>query len=198
MQEVLVLPRRLVSGLDGFIPWTTAGTMVRNYENCSKWMAREKAELQEQWIQPIPCAIFRDSTGKYCVFRYPSRDGKPQPFSLVVGGHIDQRREDQSLLTLILETLQREILEEIGIELSSGLVPIGITVDSSSLSASRHTGIIYQAQVDQKIKPRASEEFSVRSIYSGRFLSTEGLAEIRGRLDPWSSIIFFGILGAEV
>jgi predicted NUDIX family phosphoesterase len=135
--------------------------------------------------------VLRDKAGGYCLFRYPRKERTPpQLYSLVVGGHIDSGHNDDSLASLILETLKREILEEVGIIIEEELTPIGIAVDSSSLAASRHIGVVYEAEVDAEVKLQAANEFSVRSKDSGRFAGIDQLSRFRSKFDPWSSIIF--------
>ena len=77
----------------------------------------------------------------------------------------------------------------------SPLKPVGMVVDSSSVTASRHIGIVYEATVIEEIKSSASEEFSVGSKYNGKFLSVKSLSKFRSEFDPWSFILFSQYLG---
>lgn len=196
MQRVLVVPREWVADMDGFVPWNQASSVFDESNGSVKWVPRYHAERSRQWIQPIPCSIFRDPHGRYCVLRYPK--GRDQ-FSLIVGGHIDSGSDGEQLATIFLDTLKREIQEEIGLVIDDQPTPIGVTVDSSSISASRHIGVVYEIEViEQRLKPRASEEFSIRSQRSGSFFDIQELAGFRAAFDPWSLFIFSQYLAPKL
>ena len=192
MQEIMVLPRELFHGLDGFMPWSYASNLIDSAAEDVSWMYRTDAELSEQWVQPIPCAIFRDSGGRYCVFRQArqTRSDLSHRVSFVVGGHIDRSSNNKSVSRVFEETVIREISEETGVDLVCPLKQIGIVIDSSSMIASRHIGFVYEAIVDKEIKSLVADEFSVGSKYSGQFFSVASLSIFRSKFDPWSFILF--------
>ena len=192
MQEIMVLPRERFRGLEGFVPWSQASNLIASAAKCVSWMPRADAEISEQLVQPIPCAIFRDSSGRYCVFRQARqlRSDLSRRVSFVVGGHIDRSCTNKSIDDVFKDTVTREISEEIGVELDCPLNPIGLVIDSSSMMASRHIGFVYEAIVDKEIKSSVADEFSVGSKYNGQFFSIESLSMFRSKLDPWSFILF--------
>lgn len=197
MQEILVLPREHFHGLDGFVPWSRSRGLVDTATEHAKWMPRADAENSEQWVQPIPCAIFRDGSGRYCVFRQARqlRSDLSRRVSFIVGGHIDRIFDGKSVSGVIEETVKREVSEEVGIDLEPPLTPVGLVIDSSSVMASRHVGLVYEAVVNGEIKSSASDEFLVGSKYNGKFLSVKSLSEFRSEFDPWSFILFSQYLG---
>ena len=202
MQEILVFPRSFLNDKGEFIQQDEAKQLIESLSVAVDWMPREEAESSEAWVQPIPCAIFRDASGKYCVFRQirQRRKDLSQRLSLVVGGHVDRCAESSLLPEVLSETVKREVWEEVGIVLDHTPSLVGMVVDASSLMASRHVGFIYQVDVNTDVKSLSSEEFSIRSEYNGRFLNMEDHTKFRlkeGRLafgslqfDPWSSIIY--------
>ena len=172
--------------------WPHASDLIDSVTECVIWMPRADAEISEQWVQPIPCAIFRDGSGRYCVFRQARqlRSDLNRRVSFVVGGHIDHSCLNKSISGIFEDTVIREISEEIGVELDSPLKPVGMVIDSSSMMASRHVGFVYEATVDKEIKPLVADEFSVGSKYNGQFFSIESLSMFRSKFDPWSFILF--------
>jgi len=192
MQNILVLPRERFDELDGFVPWTRACKMIDSIAGSIHWMPRPEAECSEQWVQPIPCAVFRDSRGWYCLFRQArqQRSDLSHRFSFIVGGHIDNSRDFNSIEKIFEETVYREVSEEVGVDLDCPPRPIGMVVDATSLMASRHIGFVYEAVIDREVKSLSSVEFSVRSKYNGQFFSVESLSELSSKLDPWSYILF--------
>ena len=191
-QSVLCFPRACIAGCQRFTPWRTATRMIRPAEATMKWLPRWKAEVAVDWIQPIPCALVLGDGQGYHVFRRinQGRADLRRRLSLVVGGHIDWVTGNRDLQSLAMMTLMREIGEELGINPPSAATPIGLVVDPSSLEASRHIGIVYEVILAGRVKPRAIEEFSIHSKYSGRLCTLEELCTLRRDLDPWSRIIF--------
>ena len=192
MQEILVLPREYFHGFDGFMSWDLASKLIDSVASYVNWMPRPDAERSEQWVQPIPCAIFRDSGGRYCVFRQArqKRRDLSHRYSFVVGGHIDSGRDSDNIREIFEETVKREVSEEIRVKLDCQLRPIGMVADFSSIMASRHIGFVYEAVIDQKLKSRAANEFSTRSKHNGQFSSLESLSKLRSGFDPWSFMLF--------
>lgn len=192
MQKILTLPRARFAGLDGFVPWREAVGLVEAAADELIWLPRAEAEASAQWVQPIPCAIFRDGGGRYCVFRQARqrRRDLSRRVSFIVGGHIDDGESAKTIGELFEATARREVLEEVGLELDSRLHPAGLVIDSSSLTASRHIGVVYEIGVDLAVKSLAAEEFAVSSKYNGQFFDLESLARFRLEFDPWSLILF--------
>lgn len=192
MQKILVLPRKHFRELDGFVSWPRVNKLIDSVADYINWLPRPEAERSEQWVQPIPCAIFRDSRGRYCVFRQArqQRSDLSLRYSFVVGGHIDGVVNGKNILEIFEETVKREVSEEIGLDLNCHLQPVGIVIDSSSVAASRHIGFIYEAIVDRELKSLNANEFSTRSKSNGQFSSIESLSELRSNFDPWSFMLF--------
>ncbi len=197
MQKILVLPRERFNGLDGLVEWPRAGELIESAAENVSWMARIEAESSQEWVQPIPCAILRDSNGRYCVFRQARqlRRDLSNRVSFIVGGHIDSDWDIRNVSALFEKTVKREVSEEIGVDLASPPKPVGAVIDSSSMIASRHIGFIYEAVLDQQIKSLVADEFSVGSKYNGKFFSIESLSRFRSEFDPWSFILFSQYLG---
>ena len=206
MQKILVLPRKAFEGLEGFVAWSHAEKLLNfaSFDVC--WLPRPEAEESEQLVQPIPCAIFRDSDGRYCVFRQArqSRADLSRRLSLIVGGHVDCDSNTDSLIEIFANTVEREISEELRITEKYQLTLLGVVIDSSSLMASRHVGIVYEAEVDHDFKTVSHEEFVVRSDYNGRFFDLQSLSKLviyqrpRLMLDPWSFILFSQYLDSDL
>ena len=197
MQKILVLPRESFHGLEGFVPWSDASNLIDSVAENVSWMPRADAEISAQWVQPIPCAIFRDSRGQYCVFRQArqQRSDLSHRVSFIVGGHIDIGWENKTVCDIFEATVKREVSEEVGIDLERQLKPVGMVVDSSSIVASRHIGFVYEAVADKEIKSMVTEEFSISSKYNGKFFSIESLSRFRSEFDPWSFILFSQYMG---
>lgn len=191
MNEILVLPREFINGKGGFIAWDDAKELVEESSQFAAWVPREYAETSSRWVQPIPCAIFRDTRKRYCVFRQARQQRKDlsHRLSLVVGGHVEYCPGNASLTEIFAETVKREVCEESGMVLDFIPEPLGMVVDASSLMASKHVGFIYEIHVDHGVMMTLGNEFVINSKYNGLFLDVNDRTKIKGRFDPWSTIL---------
>ena len=189
-QWVLCFPRNCIAPREPFTPWDAATDIMRSAEKNMQWVPRHDAEESEDLVQAIPCALVSDVSHDYHVFRRinEGRIDLRNRISLVVGGHIDWVAGSHSLSSLVKSTLLREINEELGIDPTSAK-PIGVVIDPSSIQGSRHIGIVHEVVVEGTIRPKATEEFSVRSRYNERLLTSSQLSKVGNELDPWSMIL---------
>ena len=158
----------------------------------ASWVARQDAEVSDNWIQPIPCALIRNHSQRYFTLRRirHTRPDLRTRISLVVGGHIDAPNHDQPSPALFLETLQRELVEELRLSDIDVFQPIGIVADTTSIEASRHVAFVYEVRASRSLTSHAPEEFSRRSKLTAQFLAPKELHRLRHMLDPWSAILF--------
>jgi predicted NUDIX family phosphoesterase len=108
----------------------------------------------------------------------------------VVGGHVDRIPRDEPISSLFIMALRREVREELGVQELPDLRPVGVVIDSVSLRASRHVGVVYEIVIGHNLTAQAAEEFSLRSKFTGHFFSPEELIRFRGEFDPWSLVLF--------
>ena len=192
VQAVLTFPRAAIAGCPRFMPWDRVDVVMRTAEENMAWVPRPRAEESEDIVQFIPCALVRGENQEYHVFRRvkAGRADLSSRISLVVGGHIDPMPGIEDLASLVLGTLRGEISEELGISAPARMKPIGLVVDSSSIEASRHIGLVHEFVTTAQIKPRATEEFSVRSKFVGQPYQRSQLSGLRKSFDPWSTFLF--------
>lgn len=191
-REILVFPRSSLPTLAPFVRWELAGSMLESIERHMYWLPRQEAEKSSNLFQPIPCAMIRNAFGEYCVLRRirEGREDLSSKVSLVVGGHVDKCEEEQGLSSILLATLRREIMEELGVSQLTDVRPVGMIQDHSSTIASRHVGFLYETVISEKFRPQAIEEFSTESMLNGRLFAPTELFKFRDEFDPWSFIIF--------
>ena len=192
-QDVLVVPRELVSNLKGFVPWEKIDpdTIVALRESCD-WSPRPHAERSSSLVQLISCAAVRDIDGRYSVTRRTSagRDDLNWKFTLLYGGHVERVGRGLDLTGLLKENLRRELQEEIGVSDVEDIKIVGTVNDLTSLVSSRHIAIVFDVTVSEDVSVQAGEEFSLGSQYCGGFLDSVELAPIAHRFDPWSKLLF--------
>ena len=199
LEEVLVISRKCLQGFDRFVQWSEASSIVTCARNNFEWLPRIEAENSKDWVQPIPCALIRNHTYEYCVFRRvrQSRLDLHARISLVVGGHVDKHPKCESFASYLISTLRRELQEELGIEDVTRARPIGLVIDSLSVSASRHIAFVCEIDFSGPLKVQAPEEFSSRSKFSGNFFAPSELRQFNTKFDPWSLVLFEDYIGSR-
>ena len=188
--EVLVFPRKVFGAAFSLLPWGAIQPHISEIESSFGWLDRPDAELSEEFVQAIACAIVRDSADNVCVFRRV-KDGREDlsgKLTLIVGGHIDNSDRCDDFRASLLFNLRREITEEIGVEPDDDLRPIGVIIDGSSVLASRHVAFLHEMTSDE-VSPRATEEFAHGSKFTGQFVSSVQLGNWLHRFDPWSRLV---------
>ena len=198
-KDILVFPRQCISIPDRFVPEPRMHRIVECIQKNFSWMPRGEAERSEDVMQPIPCALIRNQSSKYLVLRRvrKTRSDLRGRISLIPGGHVDRPVGDEdssvaeSIPSLLLTTLRRELDEELGIRgvSESEIGPVGLVIDHSSVAASRHVAFVYEAVVVEKVRAQASEEFSIESTLNGVRYTAKALSEFHKSFDPWSMIL---------
>ena len=161
VDEFLVFPRSIFDGVFSLLLWDTVQDQVDAIEDSFSWLDRPEAERSDDWVQAIPCALIRDDEGRCCVLRRinsDSRDDLRGKLSLIVGGHIDEKRESDSFRLTVTFNLLRELAEEVGLFAQENPRPIGVIVDASSHAASRHVAFIHETTANN-VSLDAPEEF---------------------------------------
>ena len=189
--EVLVFPRSIFEGVFSLLFWDAIQDQVNAIESSFSWLERPQAEISDEWVQAIPCALIRDDDGRCCVLKrtnHESRDDLRAKLSLIVGGHIDEKLESISFRGAVTGNLIRELEEEVGIFAKENPSPIGVIIDASSNTASRHVAFIHETTANH-VSVDAPEEFMLRSKYSGVFMDGIQLTEKIDDFDPWSRLL---------
>lgn len=191
-QEVLCLPRSCTVNRERFTPWKSADWLVDAAESGMTWLPRPEAEVSHDYVQPIPCALVLGRETGYHVFRRikGGRADLSSRLTLVVGGHIDFSPVESAFNDLLSSTLRREIKEELNVSVRHTLQPVGVVIDQTSLSSSRHIGVVREMIAEGPVTPVAEEEFALHSKYAGHLCEPGELASLSSELDPWSSILF--------
>ena len=188
--EVLVFPRDIFGEVFSLLPWDSIQTHIEEIESSFQWIPRPDAEVSDYWVQAIPCVFVRDNDDRYCIFRRVAneREDLSKRLSLIVGGHIDYASDGDRFEVAMSCSLIREINEEIGIHPEQAPSPVGVIIDGSSISASRHVAFLYEMTAEQ-VSPKAPEEFTTRSKFTGQFVSASLLRDRRNEFDPWSRLV---------
>ena len=192
-QDILVVPRDLVSDLRGFVSWSAIDpvTIVALSESCD-WSPRSYAERSSDLVQLISCAVVRNVDGNYSVSRRSGTERRDLHWKLTLlyGGHVERMENGLELTDLLKVNLLRELNEEIGVSDVDEVGIVGTVNDLTNLASSRHIAVVFDVSISGEVSIQAGEEFSLGSEYCGEFLDSAGLAPLEHRFDPWSRLLF--------
>ena len=188
--EILVFPQGVFTETFSLLPWEDVQSELSEIESSFGWMDRLDAEHSTTVAQAIPCTLIRNSRGHLCVLRRVRNERKDLDgkLSLVVGGHIDDKRGTSPFMASVNSCLIREMHEEVGIRPEDPPRPIGVIVDKSSPQAARHVAFLHETTTEH-ISIGAPEEFAPNSKYRGVFMRPAEIADRQSEFDPWSQIV---------
>lgn len=172
---------------------------------------RDDVEKRDDYIQPIAIAVVLSKSGDkiLCVKKTEKSTKSNSPESgqtlLYVGGHMrkeDKSRECCDSLDVLRNTLQREILEELGISLviNKEEIPFVIYTPDNEKSK-KHLAIGWKVYIDEETKLRLDSYELVQKkgkSKSGTFVSFGNVTDSDIRLESWSRTILLNILSDKL
>lgn len=172
---------------------------------------RDSVEERADYIQPIAIAVVLSKSGdKILCVKKTEKSTKPDsPESgqtlLYVGGHMrkeDESRESRDFLDVLRNTLQREILEELGISLaiSKEEIPFVIYTPDNEKSK-KHLAIGWIVYIDEETKLRLDSYELVQrkgKSKSGTFVPFDNVTASDIKLESWSRTILLNILSDKL
>jgi len=188
--QILVFHRKDLPRAARFVPAGDLDRLLDAASQTARWMTRSTAERSRSWVQPIPCALIR-MDDRYLALRRTraTRSDLRSRVTVLTGGHVDYSHEGGDIRGWLLDTLRRELHEELGIRKAFDVVPVGVVIDKSSIKSSRHIAFVFEARIEEPVAAQAAEEFVLDSSFSGVFLNRGHLLNFESRFDPWSKII---------
>lgn len=196
-EEILVFPKKILSELNIRGGFMSDPKILQKFSDaltssCS-FVDRKTAENNLDYIQPIPIAYFQYKD-KYLLLRRSEENHKDrmhEKYVIWAGGHV--RKQDNKDGNVIKECLLREIGEELYIKNLPSPELIGLMLDTSGVSSSRHLGIIHRFIIDQpdvaiSMDQKEFKERKGKSV-SGKFVTSEELATFFDKMERWSQIL---------
>lgn len=187
IEEVKVVKREDLAGLhDGLL---TGGieAMLEVIVEKSFFIDRPTAERSPQFKQIIPYVLIRHGDAYYLLERTPKQSEARlhNKLSLGIGGHINPDAPE------LLDGLQKELEEEVGVSGDYDLTFAGILNDDSTEVGSVHLGVVY-------ILESHTGDVVVRETdkMTGRWVARAELGALRERMETWSQIAYDALLAA--
>jgi predicted NUDIX family phosphoesterase len=157
----------------------------------SEFVPRSKAEYDPQYLIPIPCAVIRFGSKVLILKRKEEGHALHDTYAIWAGGHVVGT--DAGGKDMILDCLQRELMEELYIQGEYTLRPIGIVKTDKDERASRHIGVVFDAELSNDTVALAldQKEFRERrgTSVSGTLVEVNGLEPYFPKMGDWSKSI---------
>ncbi len=163
---------------------------------------RVDAEQSTSVMQVVPYALLTDAADRYLVARRRADHPRSElsgKFTLLLGGHAEQKDWDASMPDAIFERcLRRELDEElIGVSILHS-ERIGIIHDPRSKAGQHHLAVLFEVQVGGRPKIRrqsVDQEFGREPL---TWKTAEEIKALVAELDPWSQLVARHRFGAQL
>jgi predicted NUDIX family phosphoesterase len=149
---------------------------------------RPVAEESPRFKQIIPYVVIRHGEHLFLLQRTKKQTESRLhlKYSIGIGGHINPDTPD------ILDGLQKELEEEVGVEGDYDLTFTGILIDTSTEVGNVHLGVVY-------LLDSATGDVTVRETekMTGRWATRDEVAEVYDGLESWSQLVFDAVLSSR-
>ncbi|HSP14323.1 MAG TPA: NUDIX domain-containing protein [Thermoanaerobaculia bacterium] len=146
---------------------------------------RPTAEQSPQYKQIIPYVVIRHGHSYFLLQRTirQTESRLHHKLSLGIGGHINPDAPT------IVEGLQKELEEEVGVEGDYEVTFVGILNDDTTDVGRVHLGAVY-------VLDAAKPEVTIRETekMTGSWVARADLAAMRERMETWSQIVYDGFI----
>jgi predicted NUDIX family phosphoesterase len=150
------------------------------------FMPRNEAEYNFEHKQVIPYVIVRNN-GRYLLLKRTAKQAEKRlhnKFSLGIGGHVnpDSSADEKDIL---INSLYRELHEEVHVNDPGNLNFIGIINDESNSVSKVHLGLLYVLET-------LSSDYQVLETdkMTAQWVSEDNLQEYYDGFETWSQIVY--------
>lgn len=148
---------------------------------------RPTAERSPQYKQIIPYVLIRRGDSWFLLQRTQKQTEARlhHKLSLGIGGHINPDTPD------LIDGLQKELEEEVGIDGDYELQFVGILNDDTTEVGTVHLGAVFVLEAEGEVVVRETEKMT------GRWVDFAGLTALRDDMETWTQIVFDEWVGAH-
>jgi predicted NUDIX family phosphoesterase len=168
-----------------------AEQFIHSIDSSAEFMPRSKAEQDENYLIPIPCAVVMFQKKLLILRRKEEGHVLHDTYAIWAGGHVMESDSDHQ--NIILNCLRRELREELHIQGGYELQLAGIVRTDQDERCSRHIGIVYTARLHNDCVSLASgqKEFRMKrgTSVSGTLIDIDTLKDFFVKMGDWSKFI---------
>ena len=141
---------------------------------------RPTAEKSPQYKQIIPYVLIRRGDSWFLLQRTQKQTEARlhHKLSLGIGGHINPDTPD------LIDGLQKELEEEVGVEGDYELSFVGILNDDTTEVGSVHLGAVFVLDTASEVNVRETEKMT------GRWIAQSELPPLREQMETWTQIVY--------
>ncbi|NLC72168.1 MAG: NUDIX domain-containing protein [Ruminococcaceae bacterium] len=184
-EKILVIKTELIKpyicGINGLIT-KSIDEITSLIENNYEFIYRSKAENDPSYKQIIPYVVLIRENEVFTTRRL-NKGGEERLHGLLsigIGGHINPVDTEPGE-SMLMQGLRREVEEEVYIEESKKLSPIGIINDDSNAVGSVHLGFLFTLNVQGNVEVRETEKLK------GAWMTREQIKS-EGNMETWTEI----------
>ncbi len=189
-EEVLVLKNSLldsyIQGRSGCLIKDDTDHLYNKMLNSHSFMPRKEAEYNFEHKQIIPYVVVHHKDNYLLLQRTSNQSEKRlhNKYSLGIGGHINPV-EALQYENIIVDSMYRELNEEVQVNDHGTLKFAGVINDDSNSVSKVHLGLLYILEV-------LSPEFEVleKDKMTAQWVSENDLHEYYDRFETWSQIVY--------
>lgn len=190
-EQVMVVERERIASLlvkRGLIFADQAEELYEIILDAHFFLDRPTAEVSPQYKQIIPYVVIRHGESCYLLQRTPKQTETRlhHKLSIGIGGHVNPDTPD------LMDGLQKELEEEVGVAGDYDLAFYGILNDDTTEVGSVHLGLVYILEAHQpSVTVRETDKMT------GRWASAAELATLRDRMETWSEIVYDSLVASR-
>ena len=181
-EQVMVVERERIARhlVERGLVTTGADDILDVIADAHFFIDRPTAERSPQYKQIIPYVLIRRG-GEWFLLQRTQRQTEARlhhKLSLGIGGHINPDTPD------LIDGLQKELEEEVGVEGDYDLGFVGILNDDTTEVGSVHLGAVFVLDTQGEVHVRETDKMT------GQWTLTADLAALRGRMETWTEIVY--------
>ncbi len=184
IEQVMVVERERIASLlveRGLIFADQAEELYEVILDAHFFIDRPTAEVSPRYKQIIPYVVIRHGESYYLLQRTPKQTETRlhHKLSIGIGGHVNPDTPE------LMDGLQKELEEEVGVAGDYDLTFYGILNDDTTDVGSVHLGLVYILEAHQPtVTVRETDKMT------GRWADAGELAAVRDRMETWSEIVY--------
>jgi predicted NUDIX family phosphoesterase len=181
---ILVIPRHQAPRLPEADCWAVSDF---SFFHPPLWRPRAEVEHDESVLQAIPYLVLQNAAGDLWAYRRRGGDARVEGrMSCGIGGHVEREDATASAEATLLNALNREMAEELGLSVAALPVarPLALIYEHLSAIGRVHLGVLYAARWTAPSEPSPPPHEALDGV---GFMPAHKIAD-DSRFELWSRL----------